>query len=472
MLKKVEAYVSKWHMIEKGDCIITGVSGGGDSVCLLFVLLELREKIPFELYAVHVNHELRGAQADADEEFVRALCRQQDIPLDVYRIDVAAVARERRQSEEEAGRDVRREAFQEAMRKYHGTKIALAHHMNDNAETFFLNVSRGTGIKGLGGMRPVHEEWIRPLLCVEREEIERYLEENHIPYCIDETNTSDDYTRNRIRNHVIPYLEAEVNAASVAHIAGTMEHLQEVQMFLEEQVKIYFEACVKETELGYILDKGIFATVPKVLQPLLVKNMLAKVSAREKDIGAAHVESLLDLLQKQVGRKMDLPYAVEAKRTYEGIVVRRKLKGSRLITPLPAKPKLQEREYAVISTDIGSIRFILSQAKPEYMYLEQKSNTKRFDYDIISEEICVRTRQPGDYLTIHPDGRTQKLKAFFINEKIPEEERDRILLVADGNHILWVVGYRDNPIYRVQKETKRILEIQINKGEEDDGRDN
>ncbi len=455
MLKKVEAYVSRWHMIEKGDCVIAGVSGGGDSVCLLFVLLELRKKIPFELYAVHVNHGLRGKCADADEEFVRVLCGRHEVPLDVYRVDVATVARERRQSEEEAGRDVRREAFQEAMRKYHGTKIALAHHMNDNAETFLLNLSRGTGIKGLGGMRPMCKEWIRPLLCVEREEIERYLEEKHISYCTDETNASDDYTRNRIRNHVIPYLEEEVNAASVAHIAGTMEHLQEVQMYLEEQVKIYYEACVKETELGYILDKESFETVPKVLRPILVKNMLARLSKREKDISAIHVESLIDLLRKQVGRKIDLPYSIEAKRIYEGVRLQIKQIGA---------AEKNEAGYRIQSRIYDACERI-----PE---LAEKSNTKRFDYDIISEEICVRTRQPGDYITIHPDGRTQKLKAFFINEKIPEEERDRILLVADGSHILWVVGYRDNPIYRVHEDTKQILEIQINKGEEDDGRDN
>lgn len=455
MLKKIEAYVSKWHMIGKGDCVITGVSGGADSVCLLFVLLELKKKIPFEVVVVHVNHGLRGVQADADEEFVRTLCQQHNLPLEICREDVAAVAKEQRKSEEEAGRDVRREAFREAMKKYHGTKIALAHHMNDNAETFLMNLSRGAGIKGIGGMRPVNEEWIRPLLCVERSEIEQYLATEEIAYCTDDTNKSDDYTRNRIRNHVIPYLEKEINVAAVAHITEVMERLQEVQMFLEEQVKIYLQTCVKETESGYILDRSIFETVPKVLKPLLIKSMLEKVSGREKDLGAVHVELLLDLLRGQVGRKADLPYEVEAKRIYEGI-------------------RLQRKRADLVKTSRGEyqVQCKIFDVCEGNLKLAEKSNTKRFDYDIISEEICVRTRQPGDYITIHSDGRTQKLKSFFINQKIPKEDRDQILLVADGSHILWIMGYRDNPVYRVQKETKKIIEIQINKGEENNGRDN
>ena len=145
MLKRVEDYIAKWDMLKKEDKVIVGVSGGADSVCLLFVLLELRKKIPFELVVVHVNHRLRGAEADADEKYVKQLCEEQGICCVVYSEDVEAIASQNKQSIEEAGRDVRRKAFACAMESYGGTKVALAHHMNDNVETFLMNAARGTG---------------------------------------------------------------------------------------------------------------------------------------------------------------------------------------------------------------------------------------------------------------------------------------------------------------------------------------
>lgn len=232
MLKKIKEYADKWNMLEAGDKVVAGVSGGADSICLLFVLMELQKEIPFELTAVHVNHGLRAEAADRDEAYVRELCETYRIPCVSYRENVELIAKNRKQSLEEAGREVRREAFRRTMESWGGTKIALAHHKNDNAETFLMNLARGSGLKGLGGMLPVNGTIIRPLLAAERQEIEQYLKENGIAYCTDETNKSDDYTRNRIRNHMIPLLEDGVNKRAVAHISDTMERLREVQEFL------------------------------------------------------------------------------------------------------------------------------------------------------------------------------------------------------------------------------------------------
>ena len=201
MLTKVKNYAEKYQMFSSEDCIIAGISGGADSVCLLLVLLELQKEIGFGIVAVHVNHGLRGAEADADEAFVKQLCKEYGIPLETYCADVAMIANERKQSTEEAGREVRRECFEQARVKYSGTKIALAHHQNDNAETFLFRLARGTGLKGLGGMIPVKEQFVRPLLCLSRGEIEEYLQEHDISYCTDASNESDEYARNRIRNH-------------------------------------------------------------------------------------------------------------------------------------------------------------------------------------------------------------------------------------------------------------------------------
>lgn len=470
MLKKIEEYAAKWHMLEKEDKVIAGVSGGADSICLLFVLLELQKKIPFEMIAVHVNHGLRGDAADADEAYVKEICRQQNILCLSYSENVELIAKNRKQSTEEAGRDVRREAFQHAMEQCGGTRIALAHHKNDNVETFFMNLARGTGIKGMGGIRPVAGNIIRPLLCVERREIEQYLQDRQISYCIDQTNATDDYTRNRIRNNVIPYLESEVNAQAVSHIDSAMEQLREVQVYIEEQVNQYFEACVKEQEAGYLVTGEEFEKIPKIFQSLVLKKVLVQICKKEKDVEAVHLKDLQELFKKQVGRKVDLPYDMEGKRVYEGLRICPKTTGS----AEKAAEEPERVEYQIFFEDGADQEIRIGNHKITCRVFEknigtpiclQKGGAKWFDYDIIASEICVRTRQPGDYITIHSSGKTQKLKSFFINEKIPQENRDEILLVAAGHHILWIVGYRTNPAYQVTEHTKHVLEIQIDKGE-------
>lgn len=463
MLQRVEEYVARWGMLKKEDRIIVGVSGGADSICLLFVLMELQEKIPFDLIVVHINHNLRGKDADADETYVRSICERYGIPLEVYSEDVELIAKNRKQSTEEAGRELRREAFQKAMKTYGATKIALAHHKNDSVETFFLNLARGTGLKGLGGIRPVAGDYIRPLLCVERKEIEQYLQIRGVDYCVDATNAKDDYTRNRIRNHVIPYMEREINAKTISHITQTMAQLQEIQSYLEEQKKHYFEMVVKEEEDGYFVPSEEFAQIPSVLKPLILKEILVRISGKEKDLEKVHLKELLQLFEKQVGRQLDLPYGMMGKRVYEGIRLSRKKEN--VVQPVCYELDFSKGNVQEFWWNGRQITCSLFERNAKEVKGKQKSNTEWFDYDIISDKIYIRTRQAGDYITLYPDGRSQKIKSFFINHKIPQERREEILLAADGHHILWILGMQTNCMYQVREHTKRILEIRINEGE-------
>lgn len=467
MQKKVKEYVGKWQMLKKEDGVIVGVSGGADSVCLLFVLLELQKEIGFSMVAVHVNHRLRGEAADADESYVKDLCAQYGVPCETYSEDVELFAKKRKQSTEEAGREVRRMCFEQAMKKYNGNKIALAHHQNDSAETFLFHLARGTGLKGLGGISPVKGEIIRPLLCVSRKEIETYLKGQGISYCTDQTNASDVYTRNRVRNHVISYMEENINEKAVAHMNDTMEHLRQIQQYLEKQVQDAWEKVVVQREAGFLVLADSFQTMPEALKPLLIKKVLTDVAGREKDLASVHIRQLQDLFAKQSGRKTNLPYGIEGRRIYEGVLISKKHMGK----------DSETEERFCLEGDYGQFEWqgkviqcrVLDKDKGDDIFVE-KNNTERFDYDIIKNNISFRTRRQGDYITIHPDGRTQKLKAYFINEKIPQEKRNDVLLVADGSHIIWVVGYRVNPLYRIRANTKRILEIQIDEGEKN-GRD-
>lgn len=455
MYQRVREYAAKHHMLQQSDIVIAGVSGGADSICLLFMLLELQKETGFSLMAVHVNHGLRGESADRDEKYVETICRQQGVELEVFHEDVKAYAGEHRLTVEEAGREVRRAAFLEVLKKKKGTRIALAHHQNDNVETLILNLCRGSGLKGIGGIPPAEGVWIHPLLCLKRKEVESYLEERGISYCTDETNLEDEYARNKIRNHVIPYLEREINAQAAGHMAETMRQMRLLGEYVEQQAGEYEESCTCKDDTGTVLiRKEAYTQIPEVIRPYVIHSILCRTAGKSKDIEAVHVRLVMGLMEKQVGRKISLPYKMTAARCYEGI---RFGKG---VQKVQAAREIKEaRMTCRIIENAGQ-----TGTFPESPY------TKWFDYDIIKNTVKMRHREPGDYITIDRAGRTQKLKQYFINEKIPQEKRDRIWLVADGHHIMWVVGFRQNQSYQVTGQTRRILEIEVDGGEKD-GRD-
>lgn len=462
MIKKTAAYIEKWQMLDKNDRVVVGVSGGADSVCLLFVLLSLREKYNLDIHVVHVNHGLRDLAADEDAKYVEELCKRYRLPFHYYQENVESLAKKWKQSLEEAGREVRRKAFLEVYEKYACNKIALAHHKNDSAETMLLNLARGTGLLGLGGIRPVNGSYIRPLLCMTRQEIEEYLAGEGIRYCTDLTNLDDDYARNRIRNHVLRYMTEEINANTVQHMADTMEYLQGVQEYLWQEAINWKTRYVREIDGQVEIEAEMFQAMPKVLLPILIKELLTDMAGRAKDIESAHIQMLIDLEKRQVGKQVDLPYDMVARRTYEGIRLKKRRKKSESGKSIFLQPNASWQE---VSYDSYRIRFrVIKKADWQEKRLEN-SSTKAFDYDIINSMLCVRKREQGDFITLSKTGGRQKLKAFYINEKVDREQRDEILLLADGSHILWIVGYRTNPAYAVSGNTTHVLEIQIEKGE-------
>ena len=446
MYQKVKAYVKKWHMLQKEDSVIAGISGGADSVCLLFMLLKLQKELGFALMAVHVNHGIRGAEAERDEAYVKRLCRQWNVRLKVYRENVPAYAKEHGMTEEEAGRDIRRTCFCKVLKEWGGTKIALAHHENDNVETLLWNLCRGTGIRGLGGIAPVNDVWIRPLLCVKRREIESYLKKRGISYCTDTTNADRRYMRNRIRMDVIPYLEDCVNTESVSHMGKTMERMYELEQYILEEVGQYKESCTGWKNGRRIIRQTEYTKIPKALRDNVLHAILCETAGRRKDIEEVHVQMLRDLFTKQVGKRIDLPYGVTAIRTYEGVRFEK---------------NIPEASYAGDENELFSIRVF--DREPGNVTFPEKIYTKWFDYDKIKGTLSLRHRQPGDYLTL-PSGGRKTLKSWMIDEKIPRQEREQIWLLAEEKHILWIVGHRISAYYKITEQTKTILEVEFNGG--------
>lgn len=481
-MKRIEKFIQKYHMLTCGDRVIAGVSGGADSVCLFLVLLELREKIGFDLIAVHVHHGLRGEAADQDQRFVEALCEQHRIPLEIFRVNLESIAKKRKQSLEEAGRMVRREAFDSVCKKYGGNKIALAHHQNDNAETLLWNLSRGTGLDGLGGIRPVNGKFIRPLLCMNRKEIEEYLAKRKQSYCIDETNAGTDYTRNKLRHLVLPILEEQVNSAAVRHMNETMEQIWELQEYMQEQVEAAYQECVQEhfEKACWIqIQQKSFETFPELIKKMVIRKGMEQVGGKKRDLSHKHIDVMMELMNKQVGRTLDLPYEMHAKRNYEGIRLEKRR------TYLSGEEKkagiIQEcmAELNIPGETILADRNLKLRCKilekPKNLSIKdipQKIYTKWFDYDIIKSSLYIRTRQAGDTIVIDEKGHQKKLKSWFVDEKIPKEVRDSQLLLAENNEILWVLGHRMSQAYQVKQSTKWILQIEVETYKSDGGKEN
>ena len=233
-------FIRKENMIQKGDHILAGVSGGADSVCLLVLLHSLMDELSFKLSVLHVNHGIRQ-EASEDADYVKTLCDNYKVPFYLEEIDVPGMTRELSIGEEEAGRLARYDLFYKKMDEIGAGKLAVAHNMNDQAETFIMNLARGSGLRGLSGIRAVRDKIIRPLLMTSREDIEAYLQDQNILFKTDATNLEDGHTRNRIRHHILPYMTRDINSETLSHISRAAAELSYAQEYIESQAVKWLE---------------------------------------------------------------------------------------------------------------------------------------------------------------------------------------------------------------------------------------
>lgn len=509
--EKVKKYIDAQDMVSAGDFVAAGVSGGADSVCLLHMLWRLRKKRPFLLAAVHVNHGLRK-EADEDAAFVKELCEKWEIPFFLREADVAGCAAQHKLSTEEAGRLLRYQAFEETLSKLEtdGMKrvmatekagkrdedeteqrtaaerkeahtryrIAVAHNAQDRAETMLFHLFRGSGLRGLTAIRPVREAVIRPLLQLSRTEIETYLTAQGLTWREDRTNGEDDYARNRIRHHILSYAEREICSGAAAHMGELADILTETEAYLSRETERLYESCIVERQAeeagspaagareavllqadggdyGPALRLDKLKSLDPVMQKRVLLYMLERAIPYRKDITARHVEELLALMEKGGSGSLSLPCGIRAYKEYDSLTLGQ-------AAELPAVSKgiftclLWERE----AIPAGSLFYKKEQNIPENRY------TKWFDYDKITTSLVLRPRRKGDYLTIDDALHTQSLKRYLINEKIPKEKRDSLFVLADESHVLWVPGYRTSSGFRVEEDTKRVLEVHYGKDKE------
>ncbi len=471
MIKIVQTYIEEQNMIEEGDRIVLGVSGGADSVCLFHVLRQIAPMYSLSLFVVHVNHGIRGEEADEDEAFVQELCSQYHIPFEVYRENIPHIAAVEGLTEEEAGRKVRYKAFQQCSEKNRCSKVAVAHNKNDSAETVLFHLFRGSGIIGLKGIPSKRNCIIRPLLCMKRIEIEQYLIRNGWDYKEDSTNFTEDYSRNKIRHRIISYAQRELNYKAVDHIVSASNHLSEISDYLEKNITKSYDKIVKkvDNEDRYEIPVDLLREEDRVIQKGIVRMIFINLVHQLKDVDALHIEQILSLLEKEVGKHFYLPYQVKAEKGYDKIIIKllkdEKEKASRK-NEITLEQVLMIPGYFFLPFTDQTIEASLINYKKN-MIIPKNGYTKWFDYDKINNTVLIRTRKEGDFIQIDEMGSHKKLKSLFIDEKVPKDFRDDIPLIADGNHIMWIVGGRMSEAYKVSDNTKVILELRLVGGKQD-----
>ncbi len=444
MLDKVENTIRRFGLIAKGERVLVGVSGGADSVALLHTLLALGSRMGFSVCAAHLNHGIRGEEAESDALFVKDLCELYGTELYSELIDVPSLAREHRETLEQAGRTARYDFLFRAKRRFCADKIAVAHHMDDQAESILLHLTRGSGLLGLTGMQPQRGDLIRPLLFLRRREIEAYLENEGIAFCTDATNLERSGTRNKLRLDVIPYIEKNINPAIVEALCSTGELLWRDECYLGAQAELALKSA--KSGAGYLRDELKRLPLPILTRAIRIALFNAGAKA---DIERVHVEKVIELLDARTGATLSLPY-VDAWTSYELIC----FGASENVEWF----ELDLNENGVTQTPLGEFEAHVIDAGSYPLDFTDRS-TGYMDMDkLFGNALIVRLRRDGDrFFPVGAPGR-RKLKQFFIDRKIPRDGR-LVPLICNGGDVFFVPGHSVSDDVKVDQSTKRILMV-------------
>lgn len=455
--EKVMSFIKENSMFDKGDKVIVAVSGGPDSICLLYILNELKEELGITLVGAHINHCLRGDESDKDEEYAKKTCESLSIDFYSKKIDIHRISEEKNISCEMAGREVRYEFFEELRIKLNANKIALAHNANDQAETILMRIMRGTGIEGMIGIKPVRDKiYVRPILHLSRKEIEKYCEINNISPRIDKSNLENIYARNKVRLDLIPYIEENFNKDIIKTLNRLSDIVKLDNDYLESVSAIEYKKYCEIGSQRVILNKKAFAAHEAIVSRI-IRNALLAVNHNLYNFEKIHISSIIELQKHDTGKTIMLPQNIIVENCYGNIHIYINIKMA----------EVNNKQYALNINEKNFIHYLNKvveiNVKPKAQFVEVKGNdyVRYFDYDKIQEPITFRYRKDGDkFMPLGMKG-NKKLKDLFMDLKIPKVKRNEIPLICFGDDIGWVVGYRVSEKFKVSKDTKNILQIII-----------
>ncbi len=491
MIEKVYKFIKDNNMFDNCDNVVVGISGGADSICLLIVLIQIIRmgKYNIKLTGVHVNHGIRGNEAKRDEEFAKNICEKYNVDFKAVSVDIPKIADEKKLSEEEAGRIARYQIFNDIASKYgySTTKIAVAHHMNDQAETVLMNMFRGSSLSGLTGIKPVRDNIIRPLLCVDRKEIESFLKECGESFITDSTNLDNEYTRNKIRNMLIPFVQDNINALAPAHICSVAQDIYEADIFITKMSDIIYNKNVtlKYDNKGNIIKADI--DISNDIEPVLLKNVIRRVmgelAGHLKDVYKTHILAVAGLVNMQTGKMVNMPYNIIAKRNYKSITMYKNIENTHMLDKcnninsscdiivdvnklkaLDVNKQIEVfigQDCYIPDKGIVFIEKIIFQRVLALEKTENNSYTIYFDCNKLNQDITIRKRQSDDYIVVNLDGTKKKLKKELIDRKISSENRNNTLLCATGSNILWICAVRRSETARIDSNLGCIIKASI-----------
>ncbi|WP_027339864.1 tRNA lysidine(34) synthetase TilS [Halonatronum saccharophilum] len=464
LIDKVEETINKYELFNYGDRVLVGVSGGPDSLALLHILDSLKDKYGLYLHIAHLDHRIRGVDSQEDAQFVRSFGEQLDISVSIKEYDVKNYSQKEGLSLEDAARRIRYEFFYDLSKKLEIDKIALGHHLKDQAETVLMKFIRGAGLKGLGGIRPKIKNIVRPLLEVEREEIEKYCQVNLLNPRIDQSNFDKSYFRNKVRLELIPFLIEGYNSNLIPTLDRTANLLREEEDFLQSYVKEKLDKIVLSKENKVIaLDVNRLSQEHIAIKRRMVREVLKILKGDCKDFYYKHIEDVLGFLVRgETGASIDLPREVKVSLNYGQIIFSLGRLGKE-VDDFSYKLDVQEGKLAEIDKFGLKVRFEIVEAK-SYPWRERlgDSSVGLFDYNNIGEKIIIRGRQDGD--RFYPLGMkgSKKVKDFLIDQKVPLFKRDNIpIFTNQKGDIFWVGGFRIDNRFKIKDETDKILIIEI-----------
>jgi tRNA(Ile)-lysidine synthase len=475
-LRKVERTIITGKMIQPNDAVLVCVSGGPDSVALLHALHWLSSRYSLHLGIAHVNHQLRGRESDADARFVQTLAEKMKLRFHRKPCDVREYARTNRLSLEDAGRQVRYDFFlQLAMGEPPYTKIATAHHMDDNAELVLMNLLRGSGKTGISGIRPIRENRIiRPLLHVSKQEILAFLSQYRLPYRLDRSNQDDTITRNRIRNRLIPALQSDYNPRIIEAVNRLAVIVQQEEEWITSIVDGEMnQLIVSGTDQSVWIDAAGLADKPLPLQRRVIRSIINKVKGNIHKITLRHVDDVLSLIARSVhGSELHLPDGILVRIEGGHVCFRIQKRIARPATEKSVKMPVAAYYHVLSSPDelpkavhIHEAGAWIQFTVPDRNELPEPSpatmNTALMDLACLSFPLTIRNCMPGDRFT--PLGMTghQKISKFFINRKIPRGMRADCPVLISQDRIVWLCGHQIDDAVKITPATRRILKAEL-----------
>jgi tRNA(Ile)-lysidine synthase len=455
LTESVAATINKYGMFQGGETVLVGLSGGPDSVCLLIILVRLRNKYGLTVHAVYVNHNLRPEETPKEIEFCQDFCRKLGVNFLVKSVDVLSRVKSLGLNKQEAGRELRYSAFDEAALEVGAGKIALAHNADDQVETMCMRFLRGAGPGGLSGMPAKRGKVVRPLIEIGRADIETFLSADNIPFVVDSSNLGMEYFRNRVRRVLIPTMK-ELNPS----LAGTMAHTSSI---LQEEER-YFGLVVTKALMKMISRKTnkrieLFLAPIERMDTVILRRVLRRAIEQTdslRGISFTHVEDIIGLVKNGAsGSRLYLPRGIRVIKGYALLVITSEEAGK--IDEYELRPP---SEIAIKGTGTV-IRAFFEDVKGD---VGDGRSAVLLDARSMKFPLKIRPRAVGDYFFPMGFGRRKKLQDFFVDAKVLRDERDMVPIVVSGDDIVWVAGYRADDRFRVQGDTEKFLRLDIVKG--------